>query len=285
MANAKIFGDALAKLRKERGFSGAHKFFKCSGGSKTLEMSFTNYWDLERGKKLPKSGHLKAIMAALGVMPNFPQARALVRAYYTALSGTDELLQILAGPAAPGAGLPGAELADTIFKQAMFGNGERLTPEQWELHTRDMETYLCMCYLTVTADWVTVQELSSATRFKLASVRSTLKALAAGKLIELSGDKARTPLAHRCVLSPAKSPETAAIFTRINNYWDKWLAAPDVLSRNQIIVRMSGRNMDSYRLSLAKAVGLAAAYHNSGESREDSEVYYIESRIFKAYRK
>jgi len=99
MDNAKTFGKVLARLRKEQGYSGAYQFFKSAGGSKNLGLAFVSYWEMERGKKLPKSWRLKAILSALGIELHSPKARELVRAYFIALSGSDELLQILAAPA------------------------------------------------------------------------------------------------------------------------------------------------------------------------------------------
>ena len=96
MNNAKTFGIALAKIRKEQGFSSEYNFFKNIGGSKSLGLAFISYWDMERGKKLPKSWRLKEIMAALGLDQHSAGARELVRAYFKALSGSDDLIQILA---------------------------------------------------------------------------------------------------------------------------------------------------------------------------------------------
>ena len=83
MANAKTFGGVLSGIRKEQGYSSAHQFFKSVGGSKSLGCAFVSYWDLERGKKLPKSWRLKAIIAALGIEPHSPRARELAEAAAT----------------------------------------------------------------------------------------------------------------------------------------------------------------------------------------------------------
>ena len=47
MTNTKIFAAALSRIRKDRGFPSAYKFFKAVGGSKALGMAFVSYWDIE----------------------------------------------------------------------------------------------------------------------------------------------------------------------------------------------------------------------------------------------
>ncbi|MCX5792543.1 MAG: hypothetical protein NTY45_10100, partial [Elusimicrobia bacterium] len=118
MNNIKSFGRVLSRIRKERGYPTAHKFFKSVGGSKTLGFSFVSYWDLERNKKLPKSWRIKALLAALGIDQDSPLAKELILAYFRTLSGSDELARSLAAPAAVSADLPSRELAEAAAHQA-----------------------------------------------------------------------------------------------------------------------------------------------------------------------
>ena len=179
MNTIKAFGSTLSRIRKEQGFSSAHQFYKNIGGSKSLGLTFMSYWNVESVKKLPKSWRIKAIMAALGVEQHSSKAQELVRAYFRALSGSDELLQNLSGPAAAGSNLPGRDLIEAATSKALSQISVNLTMEQWKLRTRDMVTHICQTFLADTAGWVTVRELSDATRFKPEEIRKSLKALAA----------------------------------------------------------------------------------------------------------
>ena len=280
MNNGKAFGNVLAKVRKEQGFSSAHQFFKGVGGSKSLGLSFRSYWDMERGKKLPKSWRLKAIMASLGIAQYSPKAQELVRAYFRALSGSDELLHTLSAPASAGADLPSRELAEAATHKALSQLSVHLTLEQWKVRTRDMVTHVCQWFLADTAGWVTVKEMSEATKFKPDAVRKALKALASGGLIDFSKDKARGRFAGKVIQLLPWTPATAAIRVALRNNVDTWLADSKLAAMKRMTVRMTKANLNTYRQHLEKAVNLASVYGNAEENRQDSAIYLIDASIF-----
>ena len=283
MANAKTFGGVLSGIRKEQGYSSAHQFFKSVGGSKSLGCAFVSYWDLERGKKLPKSWRLKAIIAALGIEQFSPKARELVRAYFIALSGSDELLQILAAPASAIADLPSRELAEAAAHQALARRSAHLTIEQWKLRSRDLVTNTCMNFMVNTAGWVTVREVEAATGFKPEAIKKTLKALASGGLLEFSGGRARCPLVDKVIELPPVTPATAAVKAALRNNWNTWLADSKRVDGKRITGRLTKANLDIYRQHLEKAVNLFAIYDNAGENRQDSAVYLVDAGIFRIF--
>jgi len=280
MTNAKAFGSALARIRKEQGYSSAYQFFKGVGGSKSLGLAFVSYWDMERGKKLPKSWRIKAIIAALGIEQNSPKAQELIRAYFRALSGSDELLQALSAPASAGADLPSRELAEAATQQAIAQRIVNLTIEQWKLCSRDIVTNLCQNFLTNTAGWVTIRELSDATRFKPEVIRKALKALALGGVIDFQGDKARSPFAQKMIKLMPMTPATAAIKAAISDHWKTWLADSKLIDTKGITVRMTKANLDIFLQHLKKTVTMAAIYHNAEENRQDSAIYLINANVF-----
>ncbi|MCX5784139.1 MAG: hypothetical protein NTX59_00465 [Elusimicrobia bacterium] len=280
MNNAKAFSSVLSKIRKEQGFSSAHQFFKSVGGSKSLGLSFMSYWDMERGKKLPKSWRLKAIMASLGIAQYSPKAQELVRAYFKALSGSDELLHTLSAPASAGVDLPSRDLAEAATHKALSQLSVHLTLEQWKLRTRDMVTHICQSYLADTAGWVTVREMSDATKFKPEAIRKALKALASGGLVDFSKDKARGRFTGKIIQLLPWTPATAAIRVALRNNWNMWLADSSLAAMKRQTVRMTKANLNIYRQHLEKAVNLAAVYGNAEENREDSAIYLIDASIF-----
>ena len=284
MTTAKTFGSALARIRLEQGYSSAHQFFKSVGGSKTLGLSFMSYWDMERGKKLPKSWRLKAVLSALDVAPQSPKARELVRAYFRALSGSDELVDILAAPAAPaaaGADLPSRELAEAAAHQARARRTVNLTVAQWKASARDLATQIINYYLVDTAGWVTVRELAEATRFKPEAIKKALKALAAAKLVDTSGDKARSRLAGKIVNAIPNIPETAAIKAAVNANVEAGLAGAKVVGGTSMSLRMTKANARLYSQHLANAVNLASVYSDCEADRQESAVYSIDTKIFR----
>jgi len=98
MNKNKTFSLILSKIRKDCGFSSAYNFFKNVGGSKTLDMAFVSYWDIERGKKLPKAHRLNNIIGALGLKLYSSEGKELIKAYFTALLGAPELLHTITAP-------------------------------------------------------------------------------------------------------------------------------------------------------------------------------------------
>lgn len=284
MTKTKDFGNALAKIRRERGFPSAHQFFKGVGGSRSLGLSFVSYWDIERGKKLPRSWRLKAIIAALGIRPYSREAQELVRAYFKVLSGSDELVNILSaqGSAVPA---PAGDLAETAAHRAITQLSVNLTMEQWRARSRDLLTNLCQSCLTETEGWVSVKELAEGTGFKPEAVRSSLKALAVCGLADFEKDKARGKLTGKVVQMLPFTPATAPIRVAIRGYWDKWLESSPCVSLKRQVVRLSKRSLGQYQPHLEKAVDLAAIYGNPGEGRHDSALYFVDAGIYKIFPK
>ncbi|HAH32785.1 MAG TPA: hypothetical protein DCL44_10775 [Elusimicrobia bacterium] len=280
MTNAKTFGSVLSGIRKEQGYSSAHQFFKSVGGSKNLGLAFVSYWDMERGKKLPKSWRLKAIIAALGIDKHSPKAKELVRAYFRALSGSDELIQILSAPASAGVDLPSRELAEAATHQAIARRSVNLTLEQWKLRARDTVTHICQIFLVNTTGWVPVRELAEATGFKPEEIRKALKALASGGLIEFSVDKARSLFADKVIKALPKTPETAQIRVAMRKNWNTWLADSKLAGTKTLTLRMTKANFDIYFQHLEKAVDLACIYEEPEANKQESEIYYIRADIF-----
>jgi len=283
MTTAKDFASVLSRIRKERGFSSAHQFFKSAGGSKGLGLAFVSYWDIERGKKLPKSWRLKAIMTALGLGLHSPQARELVREYFKALSGSDELLQVLSGPAASGADLTSRELSEAATEQALMQRNVNLTVEQWKIISRDLETNICQAFLVNTSGWVTVRELSEAARLSPEAVKKAIKALADGGLVERSGDKVRSPFVEKVIKAMPATPATAGVKAALRKLWYLWRANSRIVISKRLSLRMSKPALDAYRQHLEKAVSLSCVYGSSDENRQDSAIYSIEANIFQVF--
>ena len=280
MTNAKAFGCTLARIRKEQGFPSAHQFYKSIGGAKSLGLAFVSYWDMERGKKLPKSWRLEEIMAALGVEQSSQKAQELVRAYFKSLSGSDKLLQNLSPLAAPA-----ADLAEATTHKALEQIKVHLTMEQWKLCARDMATYICQYYLLTTAGWISLREFSDATGFKPEAIKKAVKALAAGGLAELSGDKARSLFDKKTVEVLPATPATAALKAALRNRLNTWLADSTRVDSKRIAARLTKASLDAYRQHLDKTINLAPVYANSEESKQDSAVYLIDASIFRIFPK
>ena len=228
---------------------------------------------------MPKSWRLKTIMAALGVAQHSPRAQELVQAYFMALSGSDELIQYLSAPAAP-ASPPNRELAEAATRKMLSQLSVNLTLEQWKLCTRDMVTDICQTYLNETAGWVSVSELSKATKFKPKEIMKALKDLAAGGIVDLSGNKVRGKFVGKTIQLLPMTPATAEIRAALRNNCNAWLADSKLIALKRITARMGKASMHIYRQHMENAVNLAAVYGGVNEDRKDSAIYFIDARIY-----
>ena len=112
-----------------------------------------------------------------------------------------------------------------------------------------------------------------------------LPILAAGGLVDLSGDKARSPFADKVIKAIPMTPATAKLRNRLAAYWSAWLADSHRVDKKMMTVRMTKANLDIYRQHLEKAVNLSCIYGSAGENREDSAVYFIDASIHQLYPK
>lgn len=282
MTKNKIFGRVLARIRKERGYSSAHQFFKSAGGAKNLGLSFMSYWDIERGSKLPKSWRIKDILAALGTDLRSSQGRELLLAYFRELSGSDELLQIIASPpAVPRTpGMPSLELAEAAAQKALAQLSVNLTLEQWELLAKDRAAYICQHFLTNTEGWTSLPELAQAAGLSVAGAKLAIRKLAAAGLAELSGEKVLGKFAGRAVQPLPATPATAAVKAGLAKNWSAMLAGAALVATQRRTVRMTKAGLELYRQHLERAVSLCEIYSDSAEDRKNSDIYAVETGIF-----
>ncbi|OGR73397.1 MAG: hypothetical protein A2089_07370 [Elusimicrobia bacterium GWD2_63_28] len=276
MTNTKIFAAALSRIRKDRGFPSAYKFFKAVGGSKALGMAFVSYWDIERGKKLPKSRRLNDIIEALGLKLSSSEGKALVKAYFTELSGSEELVRVITEPEAG----PAGDTGQLAAQQALAQLAVTLTLEQARVMVRDKVTCFCFNGISETEGGLTPGELSDGFGFKPAEVRKALKALADCGLVEASGEKVRSRNAGRIVQLMPMTPETKPLRMALRGYYNEFVAQGRSLAGRRCMVRMNKAALEQYTDHLRKAVELAEAYGNPRETAENSEVYFIEGRVF-----
>ncbi|OGS05614.1 MAG: hypothetical protein A3G41_06410 [Elusimicrobia bacterium RIFCSPLOWO2_12_FULL_59_9] len=276
------FGGVLARIRRERGFPSAHAFYRSRDGRRSLGLSFRNYLNLEQGKSLPKAGRLEAILAALGLPENAPQARELARAYFNAL-GMDALLRLAEAPQPAAPDLPAWKLGELAAHLAVRRRTVQLSVEQWKLLARDFEANTCHIVLGNTAGWLSSGELAKTAGLSPGSVRRALKALDAAGLAELSGGRARSPLAHQYWEAPPFLPRLVGINASLRRHVERWIEAgkPAVVIP-PVTARLTQTNVEGYARHLSEAVNLAAVYGDE-EPTGDSAVYLVRGQVFKIF--
>lgn len=270
------FSETLVKARRGQGFSNAHSFFLSRGGRRALGLSYPNYLALEKGRSLPKGPRLAAILKALDAPPSV--RRELVRAYVAELLGTDALLRDLEEPSRPSDEPP---TSDEAARQALRQRAAQLGLEQWRVLAADPAAYLCHVYLVNTPGWNSHAEIARAAGIEPAKARAVLKALDKARIVELSGDRARSPFAYKFLQALPLLPTTAHLKAPILKAREGFAAARSA-KRHNVTTRMTAANLDRYFARLHETVNLAGIYGDA-EKSSDSDVYFVDARVCRLF--
>ncbi len=244
-------------------------------------MAFVSYWDIERGKKLPKTHRLENIIGALGLNLYSPEGKELIRAYFLALSGSEELLQVISTPEKDSQ----MDLSEIAAQKLMSRLSINLNMEQLKIIVQNKVNCFCNIILSETNAWLTVKELSKGLGFNAKEIKKSLKALAGCKLAEISGDKARGAYVGKIITMMPISPVTLPLRKALRTYYNAFLAQKKPLMGRRCFVRMSQSAMKSYSNHLRKVIDLGEVYGNSNESKENSAIYFIDARLVELFPK
>lgn len=272
------FGPTLAALRRSRGHANAHAFYKASGGTRALGLSFAAYLAVEAGRSLPKPRRLEPLIKALGLLPASAERRGLVRAYMSSLLGDDALLRELEGPRndAP------PRLGEEAARQAVRQRATALRLDQWQLLAEDYESYACHLYLSNSPGFASGEEIASAVRLKPAAVKEALKKLARAGLLELSAGRARHRHVYKIVAPLPLSPATAGLKAALLRHNRRLLEDAPHAHRSWLTARLSQEALERYVAHLADAVNLAAIYGDA-EKTADTSVYQVDALVTRLF--
>ncbi|UPT74065.1 MAG: hypothetical protein M0D55_19955 [Elusimicrobiota bacterium] len=273
------FAAVLARVRRERGYPNPHSFYKGCGGRRAFDLSFVNYLALEKGRSLPKPRRLEAIVGALGLPESSPLRRELVRSYLVSLLGTDALLRILEAPPAPA----GESASDEASRQAQRQRAATMDLMQWRVLATDPDAYRVHVFLVNTPEWSSDAEIAAAVGLPAAKARSVLKKLAAARIVEAGGGRARSPFAYKFLQTLPLTPATSSLKAPILKTREGF-AGPDakLLKRVNVTTRFAAANLERYFQRLQDAVWLSGVYGDA-EKTPDSDVCFVDARIFKVF--
>lgn len=272
------FAAVLARVRRERGFDNAHSFYKSCGGRRALNLSFPNYLALEKGRSLPKPPRFEAILGALNLGEAAHLRRELVRSYLESLLGSDALLRGLEAPAAAS-----ESASDEASRQAQRQRSAQLDLNQWRVLSADPSAYRVHVYLINSPDWSTEAEIAKSTGETPAKTRSVLKTLAAARIAEVSGVRARSLFAYKYLQTLPLLPTTAHIKAGILKTREGFAGqGAKLLHRINVTSRFSAAGLERYFRRLTDSVWLSGVYGDA-EKTPDSDVCFVDARIFKVF--
>ncbi len=273
-----LFGLVLARARRDQGFVNAHSFYKSRDGRRTLRLSFANYRALERGLSLPKPWRLEMILTALDLPEASSIRRELVKSYLSCLLGSDALLRGL---------IPSDTLSvsfgEEAARAAMRQRATQLDLAQWKVLARNTTGYYCHVYLINTPGYRESHEISRALSLPAGEVRNALKVLAAARIIELSGTRARSPFAYKYLQTLPLLPTTIHLKTPILKAREAFTAGRGrLVKRKNVTTRISAAKLDAYFQRLGETVEVSGLFGDA-EKAEDTAGYFIDARVFKIF--
>lgn len=283
MARLYPFGEKLARARKEQGFATPHAFYLGRGGQKGFGLTFANYLGIERGRNLPKAWRFKNILACLELPPHSPRTKELVYWYLASVLESEELLRGLIQESVPDPAPGSWKLAESASAQALGRSKAQLTLEQYGVIANDPAAYACHVILCNTAGWFKFSELAKTAGLGLAAAKKSLAALAAVRLVVLSGAKARSTLETNYVVPPTPTPAMAGIYAALKNHRSAWIdKGGRTFHAPYLLLRAKRAQMDRYLEHLTEVVNMSALYGDIANGR-DSEMFLVEGRVVRLF--
>lgn len=278
MAKPRPFAQALVRARREQGFRSGHAFYRARDGRRTLGMLYANYMALERGTSLPKPWRLEAILKALNLSEPSLARRELVYAYLTSLLGSDALLKDL--EPSP---IQSALSSEEVARAALRHRAAHLDLEQWRALASDPAAYYCHIFLINTPGWQALADVAAAVRAPLAKVKAAVKALAAAKIVETSGGKARSLLNYKILQPLPLLPETTSLKAAILDKREAFARDRGSLVHHATLTSRIGKlHLKRYFERLSETVRMFGVYGDV-EKSDDTDVYYVDAKIFKIF--
>lgn len=269
------FGEALVNARRAQGFASAHAFYTGCGGPKSLGVTFAAYLALEHGLSLPKPRRLKALLAALKLLKGSSLRIEFMRAYLDSLFEDPELVAELAAPPASGPRPDGGLLVEA--SRLVKRNSVNLDLAKWETVARDYDAYLCDYFLQCTSGFIPFEEIAQATGLSAAAVKSAVRRLDRAGMVDVSGDRARSPHTEKLVNIPPLCPATESMYADLRKHRERMIRSGDRMHDSCIVGRISSDALDRYAQYMTEAIDAAAVYCDSGDP--SAGIYAVEARI------
>ena len=109
------------------------------------------------------------------------------------------------------------------------------------------------------------------------------EALSTAKIVELSGGRARSPFVYKFLQTLPLLPATTHLKSSILKSREAFASGRGLMAlRRNVTTRMTKAGLDRYFQKLAETVTLSGVYGDA-EKSEDSDVYFVDARIFKIF--
>jgi len=271
------FGPALARLRRDAGFSTAYAFYHRSGGRRLFPFTFQYYLKIEAGRSVPRADWVPGLVSALRVAPSHGAYRELVLDYLRDLCGREETFDALFAPlAAPAAPEPAGP---AVIRKLMYARGYPLSLDQLEAVAASEAAYWSFEYLSNTDEAMDAAELARRTGLPAKALSSALARLTRLQLLRrASGGRYKCHLIGRRLVYPADSPVTRKARAAVRGFIDAMArrAGADV-ARNGLIFRSTEAAVRAAAADARARLEQAAA-GSVYEATDGTAIYFLDFR-------
>jgi len=278
---ATIFSETLIKLRAEAGFPTAYRFFHDNGGQPVLGLSYRRYLLIEQGKNHPFIDKLKNLFYGLRLVPQSPNANALVVAWLKTMAGEEIYHNLLRPVIAPKAETKGVSPLHKVIEKNLSDNKYHMTPEQFETVLTNFDTYLCHhALLSETGAWA-VADLAKALQLTAVKTKAALKILAKAKLVkEVRPGAYKSPLAAYTIVTPQLNISGRGQREKMERYHRELVATGRNEWHSTCLLRADAAVFKGYSPVLNLAIHTAGVYEVKRKT-DHSAMFLVEGHITK----
>jgi hypothetical protein len=273
------FSETLVKLRAEAGFASAYQFFHDNGGPAVLGLTYRRYVLIEQGRNLPLMDKLKKLFYALRLVPQSPNANALMVAWLRTMAGEDNYNDLLRPVIAPAAESKGVSPLHKAVEKSLANDKYYVKPEQFLAVLSSFEAYLCFhAMLSETGAWK-IEDLAKALQAELPKVKEAMRQLAAAKLMkEVRKGVYKCPMAGATIETPQMNLLGKAAIEKMKAYNRQLITSGRNEWYSTCMLRADGPAFKGYLPVLNMAVHTAGAYEIKRKT-PGSALFLIEGRI------
>jgi hypothetical protein len=276
----KNFAQALAKLRRESGFSTPYAFYHKNGGKHAFPFTFAYYLKIERGESLPRPQWLPALLSLLRIPPTEALYRKFVTDYFKDVCGDEDTYQALISP------LLCHHIKEKPEKQAakrlMTEKAYHISPAQFKAILTSHATCWSFECLVNDIGSFTAEELAETTELPLKEIKAGLKKLLSHKLIKKSkSGRYSSPLATKFYIYPRTYKDFEKDRARLwllEDQMSKKLGAE--LFNGGILMRAEEGAVRKAMRGLSDSIEAAGAY-SVDEKGEGTGLFLLQARVRK----
>lgn len=280
------FSTALVRLRRQAGFKTPYAFYTRAGGRKVLDLSYVSYWNIEKGRLLPKPERLPLLVSCLRLESPGRDERELAAAYLKVLLGSESTHAWIMRALGSGSAQEAASFTEQAARRAVGADQAHLTIKQARALAADYAGYWGWTFLINSHSSWPVKAMAEKIGVEPRRLQASLKRLASHKLVKLAPDgRASAPLAGKHVSWPPKRAMGESLYGKMEDHDRRMAQAKGVrVYATSSLPRAQEPGFESYFTQLRRAVSDVHVYsHAADEPGRRSALYLVEGSVYRLF--